>query len=223
MRGNSSGGHGAWGRLVAQVTASVELPDAWRDVLEAVPRARFVPEDVFTPEPGGPRRYRTVKRGEAPLEWESLVCSRESVITQLSESLFDGRPVPSSSSSAPEAVAAMLALLDISPGARVLDLGTGTGWTAGLLAAFGAVVTSVEADPELARQARARLVDFSPPVAVLCSDAVEGHAPGAPYDALHCAFAVRDRVPGAWIGQVRPGGRIVVPFGSLFSNTGLPA
>ncbi|TGB03233.1 methyltransferase domain-containing protein [Streptomyces sp. MZ04] len=210
----------AWEQLVGEVAAAVSLPSAWRAVFEAVPRARFVPEDVFVPEPGGGRRYRRVNRSTAPQEWDELVCAKGQVITQLSSSTFDGAPVPSSSSSAPEAVASMLALLDCSPGARVLDLGSGTGWTAALLAAYGALVVTIEADPDLAQKVRANLGGCRPPVTMLCADATRGHAQGAPYDALHCAFSVR-HIPGTWVGQVRPGGRIVVPFGSLFSNTGL--
>ncbi|MCX4827044.1 hypothetical protein OG883_46255 [Streptomyces sp. NBC_01142] len=154
-------------------------------------------------EPGSARRYRAVNRREAPLEWEALVCSKESVVTQLTESLFDGSPVPSSSSSAPAAVAVMLALLEISPSARVLGLGGGTSWTAALLAASGALVTAVETDPDLAHRLRSRLEGCRPPVTVLCADAMAGHAAGAPYDALHCGFAVRGL---ELVGQARAAG-----------------
>ncbi|MER0477392.1 methyltransferase domain-containing protein [Streptomyces sp. Edi2] len=211
---------GTWKELVDDVATATELSQPWRSAFEDVPRIHYVPDDVFVPEPGTPRAYRTVARHTEPEAWAALVCSKAQVVTQLTPSPFDGAPTPSSSSSAPEAVARMLVLLDPAPGARVLDLGSGTGWTAALLARFGTLVVTMESDPELAAQVRARVIDCQPPVTALHGDATLGHPDAAPYDAVHVGFSVRE-IPGTWIGQVRPGGRLVMPFGTLFSNTGL--
>ncbi|WP_107090556.1 methyltransferase domain-containing protein [Streptomyces sp. WM6378] len=210
----------AWKELVDEVATATELPGPWRSAFEDVPRGHYVPDEVFVPEPGTPRAYRTVNRSTEPGAWEALVHSNAQVVTQLAPSPFDGGPSPSSSSSAPEAVARMLVLLDPAPGARVLDLGSGTGWTAALLARFGTVVVTMESDPELAAQVRARLIGSEATVTALHGNATLGYPNAAPYDAVHVGFSVRD-IPGSWIAQVRPGGRLVMPFGTLFANTGL--
>ncbi|MET8680033.1 methyltransferase domain-containing protein [Streptomyces sp. NPDC004647] len=126
----------------------------------------------------------------------------------------DGRP--SSSLSCQAVVVDMLDSLLPEPGQRVLELGTGTGWNAALLArrAGPAQVTSVEVDPELAVQASARLDAVSAGVAVKVSDGASGWPEGAPYDRLISTYAV-EYIPWAWVAQTRPGGRIVTPWGRL--------
>jgi protein-L-isoaspartate(D-aspartate) O-methyltransferase len=94
---------------------------------------------------------------------------------------------------------------------RILDVGTGTGWTAGLLSSYAGDenVTSIEVDQKVAAQVRKNLeqpAGFAPHL--LIGDGGDGCAP---YDLVHVAFGV-ETVPYTWIAQTRPGGSIVLPW-----------
>ncbi|WP_229758574.1 methyltransferase domain-containing protein [Peterkaempfera bronchialis] len=180
-----------------------------RRAVEAVPRDGFAPDRLW--EWDG-HRWVSVERGADPERWGRVVYAGpdEAAVTQVSEG------VPSSSLSCQAVVADMLDCLVLEPGRRVLELGTGTGWNAALLArrAGPGRVTSVEVDPGLAAAARERLGAAGVRVAVRVGDGVAGWAPGAPYDRVIATYAV-ERVPWAWVAQTRPGGRIVTPWGHL--------
>ncbi len=122
----------------------------------------------------------------------------------------DGRPT--SSSSQPAVVAAMLEQLDVRPGHRVLEIGSGTGWNAALLAHLagpGGAVTTIDIDPEVAAQARSNLGPA--PVEVVCADGAAGRPEAAPYDRIILTAAARDLAP-AWWDQLGPAGRLVLPL-----------
>lgn len=187
----------------------------WREVMQAVPRRRFIPDTVWRSSGG---RLVPVSRADDPDTWLSLVEGDRFVITQVD----DGRPVGpdregrqiTSSASMPELVAEMLDALDVNEGQRVLEIGTGTGWNSALLAHhLGAdLVTSIEVDPDLTLHARKALSDNGyGGVRVLNRDGALGYRPGAPYDRLIATVAPR-RIPSAWITQTRSGGRIVTPW-----------
>ncbi|EDY48884.1 methyltransferase domain-containing protein (plasmid) [Streptomyces clavuligerus] len=195
------------------------LAGRWTAVFTAVDRAAFTPDTVYAEVPGPGRRYEEVTRDGQRARWAELVASPGAVVTRLGRSPVDGLPVPSSSSSAPAAVAAMVTALDLTPGDRVLDLGTGTGWVAALLAAYGARVTTVEADAHVAAEAAVRLAGYEG-VTTVHGDAVQDHDLGDGFDAVHAGFAVR-RIPLAWLIHTEPGARIVAPYGTLWSPTGL--
>ncbi|MFE4973073.1 methyltransferase domain-containing protein [Kitasatospora sp. NPDC056651] len=200
-----------WDALADALRKSGALSADWDTVFRAVPRRPFVPDRIHH---GG----EWIDRAEHPGQWEELVGSDIPLVTRLDE---DGR-APSSSSSMPTVVAQMLRHLQVSDGMRVLDVGTGTGWTAGLLAArLGAAnVVTVEVDRGLSEGARHRLVAHRLPVRTVVGDGTLGHPAGAPYDRVHVTAAVR-RVPGALIEQTVPGGVIVLPYGTAFCNGGL--
>jgi protein-L-isoaspartate O-methyltransferase len=125
--------------------------------------------------------------------------------------------LPTSSMSCQAVVVGMLDALCLEREHRVLELGTGTGWNAALMAARAAEgrVVSVEVDPELAGFARTRLRAVSGPgVDVRVGDGAEGWSAGAPYDRVIATYAV-DTVPWAWVEQCAPGGRVVFPWGRL--------
>jgi protein-L-isoaspartate(D-aspartate) O-methyltransferase len=111
--------------------------------------------------------------------------------------------------SQPLVVARMCEVLRVEPGDRVLDVGSGSGYHAAVLAALGARVTSIEIVPELAAAAAARLAGTG--VELVVGDGRLGHPPGAPYDAISIAARARE-VPPALLGQLAEGGRLVVPL-----------
>lgn len=114
--------------------------------------------------------------------------------------------------SQPRVVAHMCELLAIAPGDRVLDVGTGSGYHAAVLAALGARVWSIERDPRLTERAARSLEDAGVEgVTLLVGDGSQGHAERAPYDAINVAATARGRVPPALEEQLAPGGRLVAP------------
>jgi protein-L-isoaspartate(D-aspartate) O-methyltransferase len=120
-----------------------------------------------------------------------------------------------SAASQPSMVAAMLGQLGVEPGQRVLEIGAGSGWHAALLAYLvgdRGRVTTVDVDEELAAGARERLVAAGwPGVVVRCGDGALGDPAGAPYDRIVATVGAHD-VPDAWLEQLAPGGRLVVPL-----------
>ncbi|MFE4928584.1 methyltransferase domain-containing protein [Streptomyces sp. NPDC056647] len=121
--------------------------------------------------------------------------------------------VPTSSSTAPSLMADMLDALDVRPGHRILEIGTGTGYNAALLCrlAGGASVTTVDSSERLTTTARARLTALGMAPAVRWADGAEGVPGGAPFDRIIATCSVR-RVPVAWFEQCAPGGLMVVPI-----------
>ncbi|MGH3941019.1 MAG: methyltransferase domain-containing protein [Pseudonocardiaceae bacterium] len=115
----------------------------------------------------------------------------------------------------------LLDALDVQPGQSVLEIGTGTGWNAALLAqrvgAHGRVVT-VEADPRLAEDARCALSSAGYHPLVITGDGLAGYPAGARYDRVISTASIRAVVPGAWLDQLRIGGRLVTLWGTDWSN-----
>ena len=117
--------------------------------------------------------------------------------------------------SQPYIVARMTELLDVAPGERVLEVGTGSGYQAAVLAELGCLVTTIERDPNLAWSARRRLDDlgYGEEIEVLEGDGSVG-VPGAPpWDGIMVA-AGAPSVPHALREQLADGRRMVVPVGS---------
>lgn len=210
-------------RLLAGLTLSGALEEAWLGAFERAPRPVFVPESVWAPDDDIPNGYRRVSRVVEPDTWRALVDADEVIVTQLDDGAHDGPGVPTSSASKPSLVATILRALDVVEGARVLDIGTGTGWTSALLAArLGReAVTTVEVDPTVAADAAERVKAAGlVPARVVVGDGLAGWPKGAPYDHIHSTASV-SRVPRAWLTQTRPGGTIVTPWGTPYANAGL--
>ena len=143
-----------------------------------------VPRDCFVP---APERSRAWENDALPIEHGQTI-------------------------SQPLVVAYMCALLDVRPGHRVLDVGTGSGYHAAVLRALGARVWSIEREPELSALAAERLsaAGFDG-IELLVGDGTLGHPPEAPYDAINVAAAARGGVPAALEDQLAVGGRLVIP------------
>jgi protein-L-isoaspartate(D-aspartate) O-methyltransferase len=115
--------------------------------------------------------------------------------------------------SQPYIVAVMTGALHLSPGQRVLEVGTGSGYQTALLAALGVQIFSVEIIPELAQRAAEtlRAQGFSG-IALRVSDGAKGWPEQAPFDAILVAAAPKV-VPPALLEQLAPGGRLIIPAG----------
>jgi protein-L-isoaspartate(D-aspartate) O-methyltransferase len=115
--------------------------------------------------------------------------------------------------SQPLVVARMAELLDVHPGHRILDVGTGSGYHAAVLAALGGEVVSIERDPRLSAAAGRALAEAGVQgVTLVVGDGAEG-APGyGPFDAINVAAASRERDLLALEAHLAPGGRLVGPL-----------
>jgi protein-L-isoaspartate(D-aspartate) O-methyltransferase len=116
--------------------------------------------------------------------------------------------------SQPYVVATICSLLALEGHERVLDVGTGSGYQAAVLADLAAEVVTIERIPTLAEAARAALAEAGyAKVEVHVGDGSLGVPERAPYDGIAVAAAAPD-IPGALYDQLREGGRLVVPRGS---------
>ena len=140
--------------------------------------------------------------------WLRAVYANQPVVTA-----FDEYNTPTSSSSSPDAMALMLEASELGPGLRVLEIGTGTGYNAALLAHIVGDphnIFTVEIDAALARRAQ-RILDqvAGEGITVNAGDGLCGYAPGAPYDRM-IATGSYHKVPLDWLDQLQPGGILVM-------------
>lgn len=194
------------------------VSEAW----SSMDRSHFVPPVIWIPTESG---YRAVSREADPDSWQEAVAADQPVVTQVDDgSTAAARPGQraSSSSSQPSLVRAMLEAAEIATGMTVLEIGTGTGWTAALLAQrLGSDrVTTVEVDPEVAEQARIALAVVGCSPTVIVGDGADGHPGRAPYDRVLATCAVTT-VPPPWVAQTRAGGMILTPWGTDYHNGAL--
>ena len=116
--------------------------------------------------------------------------------------------------SQPYIVAYMTEKMDLVPGDKVLEIGTGSGYQAAILAELGVQVYSIEIIPALADHAREALGrDGYEDVKLLTGDGYKGWPEHAPFDAVIVTCAP-DSVPQALVAQLREGGRMIVPVGT---------
>lgn len=129
---------------------------------------------------------------------------------------YINRPLPigqRQTISQPYIVAVMTHFAAVEPGSLVLEVGTGSGYQAALLAELGGRVTSIERIPELAQRAAARLCQLGyERVRVETGDGSLGWAEAGPYDAIVVTAAAKRQVPEPLLDQLAPGGRLIAPI-----------
>ena len=132
------------------------------------------------------------------------------------QSAYEDHPLPigfGQTISQPYIVAWMTELLELKPGEKVLEIGTGSGYQAAVLAEMGYVqVYSIEIIPELAKSAEERLKALGYAVNVRQGDGYYGWLEYAPFDAI-IVTAAPDHLPASLVEQLAEGGRLVIPIG----------
>jgi protein-L-isoaspartate(D-aspartate) O-methyltransferase len=141
----------------------------------------------------------------------------EFVPAQLSHLAYANRPLPiglGQTISQPFIVALMTHLVQVKPGDRVLEIGTGSGYQAAVLSVLAGEVYSVEIVAELGKSAAATLARLGHAnVKTRIGDGYQGWAEHAPYDSI-VVTAAPSHVPSPLVEQLKPGGRMVVPVGA---------
>lgn len=193
-------------RLAAELTEQRVLDSGWRAAFENIPRHVFVPR-VLAPD-GTPRP-----------DAAEAVYRDESLTTQVAQVSGTGQIVPTSSSTRPSLMARMLGMLDVAPGHRVLEVGTGTGYNAALLChrLGSAAVTSIDIDPALVEGARGALTSLGFAPTLVVGDGANGVAERAPFDRILATCAV-PAIPGAWVAQLGENGLLVADLRAATSS-----
>lgn len=147
---------------------------------------------------------------EVPREYFVPPASRQSAYDDAPLGIAAGQTI-----SQPYIVALMIEAARLRPGARVLEIGTGSGYAAAVMSRIAARVVTIERWPELAERAGETLRQLGyVNVEVHLADGMAGWAANAPYDAI-LAAAAGTGVPPAWLAQLAPGGTLVLPMGRI--------
>ena len=134
---------------------------------------------------------------------------------QLAGAAYQDTPLPigfDKTLSQPFIGALMLDLLELTPGTRVLEVGTGLGYQAAVMAEMGAEVFSVEVVEEFTEAARARFRALGYTVEVRAGDGARGWSEHAPFEAILVTAAAAEPPPKL-VEQLDAGGRMVIPLG----------
>ena len=157
-------------------------------------------------------------RDEATLRAMRTVPRHEFVLPQYADAAYDDRPLPiglGQTISQPYIVAYQTEIIRPRKDLKVLEVGTGSGYQAAVLAAAGCRVFTIEIFAELAGRARERLERLGYRATVRHGDGNFGWPEEAPFDAI-LVTAAASHIPPALIEQLRPGGRMVIPVGGVY-------
>jgi len=162
-------------------------------------------------------------RDPATLQAMRTVPRHEFVPPGLVDAAYENRPLPiglGQTISQPYIVAYQTEVVRPREGMKILEVGTGSGYQAAVLAASGARVYTMEIFAELATSARRRLERLGYRATVRHGDGNLGWPEEAPFDAI-VVTAAASQVPPPLVEQLRPGGRMVIPVGGLFGAQNL--
>jgi methyltransferase of ATP-grasp peptide maturase system len=213
-------------RLAEHLSDSGHLrTEPWRAAVKRVPRHEFLRGGFFQQVDGSTPTAWTPVMPDDP-KWLERCYDDDSLVTQIAGTIVPGdirgeiMRAPTSSSTMPGLVVRMLEDLQVDDGHRILEIGTGTGYSTALLChrLGDDLVTSVEVDENVSARARTALgqCGFAPNVIV--GDGLAGHKDGAPYDRVIATCGLLT-VPRELIEQTRPGGTILVTLcGWLYSS-----
>ena len=138
---------------------------------------------------------------------------------EMYDAAYDNGPLPighGQTISQPYIVALMTDLLQLEPGDRVLEIGTGSGYQTAILSCLAKAVYTVERIPELGEVAAGKLAALNyTNIHYRIGNGYEGWPEHAPYDAIIVTAAAPD-VPRALIDQLKPGGHLVIPVGRQY-------
>lgn len=181
-------------------------PGAARDAEHALLRERMVAEQIQARGVAEPRLLAALRR----------VPRHRFVPREYEREAYADHPLPigeSQTISQPYIVALMTELLLLSGEERVLEVGTGSGYQAAVLAELAREVYSIEIVEPLARRAAATLAALGyRSVQVRAGDGYRGWPEAAPFDAI-IVTAAPDHVPQPLVDQLKPDGRLVIPVG----------
>jgi len=222
LRGGASAVPSPGELATGPVGASTAPPARTRPVPTTLPK--WVPPKFQARQRARDAMVRVIRgyalRDKAVLAAMAAVPRHEFVLRRYLDLAYADRPLPigyGQTISQPYIVAEMTRMLELKPASRVLEIGTGSGYQAAVLAHFTRHVYSIEIVKPLAKSGKARLKRLGYTVVeARAGDGYHGWPEKGPFDAIIVTCAA-GRIPPPLVRQLAPGGRMVIPVGRPFS------